>query len=127
FVEVLDLQFLDALRHAIAQARDDVVNQSLFGVSGHQPEKIPRLRVVVAIGPMIMPCHSSAHRVWPFDIRVVLRRPAETVRLIIHRSTAVSIEPHGTILVVSVITALSVVYPQGIVVLSQTIAVRIWV
>src|SRR3989440_2431039 len=36
--EVLDLQLLNALRHAIAQAGDDVVHQPLFRVCWQQPE-----------------------------------------------------------------------------------------
>src|SRR5438046_2126935 len=87
-----------------------------FRVRGQQPEQVPRLGVVVAVGAVIVACDGSADGTRPFDVGTVLRRAAEAVRLIVHRRTPVSVEAHRAVLVVSVIRALRFVYRQGIVV-----------
>src|SRR5258707_7613828 len=53
FVEVLDLQLLDAARDA-AHTGDDVADEALFGVGGHQAEEIARLRVVVGVEAVVV-------------------------------------------------------------------------
>src|SRR3981081_3281515 len=53
FVEMLDLQILNAARDA-AQAGDDVANEALLGVGGHETEEIAWLGVVVGVEAMIV-------------------------------------------------------------------------
>src|ERR1700739_2118184 len=72
FVEVLDLQLLNALGYTVAQAGDDVVDQPLLGIRRHQAEEIPGLRVIVAVGAVIVPCDRSAHSARSFEVGTVL-------------------------------------------------------
>jgi len=106
------LQFLNALRYAIAEAGDDVVNEPLACIRGHQPEQISWLRVVVDVGSVIVPCNGSAHRMGSFDIRVILGWTAEAVGLVVRCRTAVPIEAHRTILIICVVRALRTVHGQ---------------
>src|SRR5216684_8168718 len=64
--EVLELQLLNALRHAVAEAGDDVVDHPLLGVRGHKPEEIARLRIVITVEAVIVPCYGSTHGMRPF-------------------------------------------------------------
>src|SRR5882672_4889921 len=91
-VEMVELQLLNALRHAIAEAGDDIVDQPLPGVRGHKPEEIARLRIVITVEAMIVPRYGSAHGMRPFDVGPVLRRAGEAVRLVVYRRAAVSVK-----------------------------------
>src|ERR1700738_3460412 len=53
FVEVLDLQLLNAARDA-AHTGDDVADETLFSVGGHKAEQVSRLRVVVGVEAVIV-------------------------------------------------------------------------
>src|ERR1700674_4825530 len=82
FVEVLDLEFLDALRDGL-HAGHNVVNQPLLGVRGHQAEQIPGLRIVIAIGAVSVPRQSPGDGPRPFYICRILRRAAKAIGLVI--------------------------------------------
>src|SRR5882672_5596302 len=99
FVEVLDLQFLDALR-SLTEAAHDVADQSLLRIGGHQPEQVAGLRIVIAVAAMIVPRHRSAYHLRPLDVLWILHRAAKAVRFVVDFRAAVSIETHGAVFVI---------------------------
>src|ERR1035437_10089327 len=125
-VEVADLQILDALLHLPKSARD-VMEQALLGVHRHQAEKIPWLRIEVAIMlAMVKPPHRRT-RIGSrtlLETRVFLRA-AKAVRLVVRRSAAVVGERHRPIAVVRPKRTLWRIDGKLIVVDAQPVTMRI--
>src|SRR4029077_13980800 len=110
-VEVLALQFLDAVR-SLTQAANDVADQSLLRIGGHQAEKVSGLRIVIAIAAVIVARHRAAHHFRAFNVTWVLRRAAEAVGFVVYFRSAISIESHGAVFVIGVVRTLRLVYGQ---------------
>jgi len=124
FVEVLDLQLLDAARDA-AHTGDDVADEALFGVGGHQAEEIARLGVVVGVEAVIVAVDRAGDF---FGALAVLRSffgAAEAVGFVVGLRAVIAVEAHGAVAIVGVHRALRLVDGQAVVVNAETVAVRI--
>src|SRR5712692_9990491 len=124
FVEVLDLQLLDAARDA-AHTGDDVADEALFGVGGHQAEEIARLRVVVGVEAVIVAVDRAGDF---FGALAVLRSffgAAEAVGFVVGLRAVIAVEAHGAVAIVGVHRALRLVDGQAVVVNAEAVAVRV--
>jgi hypothetical protein len=125
FVEMLDLEFLDVARDSVAEAAGNIVDEALFCIGGHQAEEITGLRVVVAVGTVIVTRNCAADRSWAFRVVLVLRWAAETIWFVVYGRAAIAIEAHGAVAMIRGVRALRLVDRERIVVNAEAVAVRV--
>src|SRR6266849_532912 len=124
FVEVLDLQLLDAARDA-AHAGDDVADEARFGVGGHKAEEIARLRVVIGVEAVIVAVDRAGDFLRALAVLRRFFRPAEAVGFVVGLRAVIAVEAHGAIAIVGVHGALGLVDGQAVVVDAEAVAVRV--
>src|SRR6267142_2112027 len=121
---MLDLQILDAARDA-AQAGDDVADQALLGVGGHQAEEIAWLGVVVGVEAMIVAVDGAGYFFGALAILRIFFGAAKAVGFVIGLRAVIAVKAHGAVAIVSVDGALRLVDRQAVVVDAEAIAMRI--
>src|SRR5271156_451251 len=125
FVEVLDLQLLNALGHTAAEAADDVVDEALLGAGIHQAEEVARLGIVIAVAAVIVASHGAADHFLTLAERGILLRSAEAVGFVIGMRAGVAVEAHGAVAVVGGEGALRLVHRQAVVVDAEAVTGRV--
>ena len=94
FVEVLDLQLLDAARDA-AHASDDVADEALFGVGGHQAEEIAWLSVVIGVEAVIVAVDRAGDFFRSLTVLRSFFRAAEAVGFVVGLRAVIAVKAHG--------------------------------
>ena len=105
-----------------------VVNKSCFLVWCHQAEQIPRLRIVICILAVVVSVPHSTYGeiVGNLAVNVVLHWTIGTVRLVVHISCAIIVEPHSAVsLVVSDLRGVWAVDRKELVIDPQPVAMRV--
>src|SRR5579872_5897226 len=82
FVEVRHLQLLN-MPGRLSQAADNVADEALLRILGHEAEQVAGLGVVVALVAMIVAVYRAADHPGAFTIGCILRWTAKTVGLIV--------------------------------------------
>src|SRR5579884_725063 len=82
FVEVLDLQLLDAARNG-THAGNNVADKPLLLIRLQQAEEVSRLGVIIVIHAMVMPGNGSTYRMWALLVSRIFLGPAKAVGFIV--------------------------------------------
>src|SRR6202030_14627 len=124
FVEMLDLQLLNAARDA-AHAGDDVADEALLCVGGHQAEEVAGLGVVIGVEAVIVAVDRAGDFFGALTILRIFFRAAEAVGFVVGLRTVIAVEAHRAVAIVGVHRALRLVDWQAVIVHAEAVAVRV--